>query len=293
MITGCRSPWCRLPPGAGKTTLVTAALADHRGFVPLVVDRRHNEACRLAGVIADTLGVAVSGAQELPTVKGIQSAASLLDATFSQVERAGRRRVLALDDVQELASPDPLGTLAYLVERAPVGLDVVLCSRADPPIRLTRLRLDGRLREIRNDQLAFDHTEAAELLAAHGVRPTRGQMDAIWRRTQGWAAGLRLAACALQREADPRELVDSMAATESAIVDYLLEELLTRQDRGLQQFLLRTSVAGRLTADLAQSLAADALAADRLAELERQGVVVADLDDPTWYRYHPLFAALL
>jgi LuxR family maltose regulon positive regulatory protein len=281
------------PPGSGKTTLVTAWLTSRRrrDVIPLIVDARDNERGLLAGAIVAALidrGAVAS--------KGIDAnvpGTTLLDAAFAQIERRAERRVLVLDDLQELASGDALRTLAYLVERAPAALDLVLCSRADPPIRLTRLRLEGRLGEIRNDSLAFDLPETSKLLAAHGLLLTRPQVQALWRRTEGWVAGLRLAACALQGEADPAEFVQGAAGTETAIADYLLKELLTRQDEAIQRVMLRTSVVNRLTVDLAEVLTDDPAVATRLAELERNGVFLAELEDRTWYRYHSLFATLL
>ena len=280
------------PPGSGKTTLVTAWLASRpRRGVMLTVDARDNERDQLAGVIVAALVNAGAIAPE--EIDASLPATTLLDAAFARLEERGGKRVLVLDDLQELTSRHALRTLAYLVERAPAVLDVVLCSRADPPIRLTRLRLEGRLGEIRNDALAFELPEASALLSAHGLSLTRSQVQALWRRTEGWVAGLRLAACALQGEADPAEFVQGAAGTETAIADYLLKELLTRQDAAIQRFMLRTSVVGRLTPDLAEVLTEDPAVSRRLGELERNGVFLAELEDRTWYRYHSLFATLL
>lgn len=280
------------PPGSGKTTLVTAWLASrHRRDVMLTVDARDNERDHLAGVIVAAL--VDRGAVTPEEIDATLPATTLLDAAFAQLDERATKRVLVLDDLQELTSRHALRTLAYLVERAPRSLDVVLCSRADPPIRLTRLRLEGRLAEIRNDSLAFDLPETSTLLAAHGLTLTRAQVQALWRRTEGWVAGLRLAACALQGEADPAEFVQGAAGTETAIADYLLKELLTRQDEAIQRFMLRTSVVGRLTTDLAEVLTDDPSVSRRLGELERNGVFLAELEDRTWFRYHSLFATLL
>jgi LuxR family transcriptional regulator, maltose regulon positive regulatory protein len=280
------------PPGSGKTTLVTAWLASRRRRdVMLTVDARDNERDQLAGVIVAAL--VDRGAVVPEEIDATLPATTLLDAAFAQLEQRSPKRVLVLDDLQELSSRHALRTLAYLVERAPASLDLVLCSRADPPLRLTRLRLEDRLAEIRNDSLAFDLAETSTLLTAHGLALTRAQVRALWQRTEGWVAGLRLAAYALQGEADAAEFVQGAAGTETAIADYLLKELLTRQDEAIQQFMLRTSVVGRLTPDLAEVLTGDAAVSRRLGELERNGVFFAELEDRTWYRYHSLFATLL
>jgi len=279
------------PPGAGKTTLVTSALEKRPDVVAVTVDWRDNEAGQLAGVVAAAL--AEPGAIGAEPAAAGTPAPTLLDSVFGALEQAGEHLILVLDDVQALITSDALATLDYLVDRAPPQLDIVLCSRADPPTRLTRLRLDGRLGEIRNDSLAFDLAEACDLLAAHGVRLHRTQAQALWQRTEGWAAGLRLAACALHGQADPHEMVRSAAGTESAIVGYLLEEVLTHQDPAGQRFLLRTSVTERLSPALACVLTDDPRAGTRLVDFERNGVFLSDNGDRTWFRYHSLFASLL
>lgn len=281
------------PPGSGKTTLAAAwsTSRPQRDVIPLSLDDRDNERDELAGVV--TAALVDRGALGPGEVDATLADTRLLDAVFARLERRGERRILVLDDLQELTSPDALHTLVYLVERAPDMLQLVLCTRADPPIRLTRLRLAGQLGEIRYRDLAFDLAETAVLLEARGLRLTHEQVKTLWRRTNGWVAGLRLAAGALQVETAPTEFVRSMGGTESEIADYLLGELLTRQDDGLQRFMLRTSVVERLTPDLARQLTDDPDAEARLAELERNGVFLAELDGRTWHRYHPLFATLL
>jgi LuxR family transcriptional regulator, maltose regulon positive regulatory protein len=155
------------------------------------------------------------------------------------------------------------------------------------------MRLDGRLGEIRNADLEFTLDEAAELLSAQGLDLRGDDVRALWTRTQGWAAGLRLAAGALATGGDPHELVVSATATEAALADYLLEEVLDRQDADAQNFLLRTSVAERVTPDLAALLTADNRSGERLQDLERSGVFLTDTTEDGWYRYHALFADLL
>jgi LuxR family transcriptional regulator, maltose regulon positive regulatory protein len=170
---------------------------------------------------------------------------------------------------------------------------VVLCARADPPVALGRLRMDGRLGEIRNADLEFSLDETAALFDAYGIELRRDDVLALWQRTQGWIAGLRLAAGALGEADDRHEVVLSATATEAAVAEYLLEEVLDRQDRGTQEFLLRTSVVDRLTPGLAAVLADDADAQERLDSLERSGVFLTDVTQGGWYRYHALFADLL
>lgn len=279
-------------PGAGKTTLLASWLAT----VPvgpvawLTLDRRDNESRRLATLVT----VALERAGALPALAAMPyDGEDLLDAVFEHLVRRGQKCVLVLDDIQELASGAALHTLRYLVERAPRVLDMVLASRADPPVPWGRLQMEGRLRQVRNADLRFSPEEAGELFTRHGIRLGRDDTNSLCERTEGWAAGLRLAACALSTDADPRGFVLSASATQVAVSDYLLTEVLDRQDEADRQFLLRTSVASRITPDLAASLTDDPRADKRLAALERRGIFLVELDEDGSYRYHALFGALL
>jgi LuxR family maltose regulon positive regulatory protein len=279
-------------PGAGKTTLLASwftAAPDGR-VAWLSLDHRDDDARRLAGLVV----AALERAGALPDFAAPAASGDLLlDAAFEHLMGLGEPCVLMIDDLQEVSSARALRSLAHLVERAPTVLDLVLASRADPPIGWGRLILDGRLRQIRIAELSFRPGEAAELLAAHGVHLGAGHTRLLCERTEGWAAGLRLAACALQSEDEPQRFVLSTSATQVAVSDYLLKEVLVRQDRDAQLFLLRTSVTDRLTPDLAAALTGDGRAGERLAALERRGVFLVELDEHGSYRYHALFGALL
>jgi LuxR family maltose regulon positive regulatory protein len=274
------------PPGAGKTTLLVSALdplVAARPVAWLGLDERDNDAGRLARLLCSALTEGTAGESF--------EATDLIDDAFGWLARRGERRILVVDDVHELRSPAALATMAHLVGHAPRLLDIVLASRADPPVGLERLHLDGRLGEIRHADLAFNLAETSELLRAHGVSLGSDDVRALWTRTEGWAAGLRLAASALQTERDPRRFVRSASQTETMVSDYLLRELLVRKEEAVQRFLLRTSVVDRLTPDLAGLLSDDPSAADHLAELERSGVLLVEADGA--YRSHALFGSLL
>jgi LuxR family transcriptional regulator, maltose regulon positive regulatory protein len=296
------------PPGAGKTTLLASWLARASGpdstsgtgpgpgsrVAWLSLDRRDDDPRRFAELVVAALDRA--GALDGPgpgSGRWSRSAEVLLDGAFEQLMGRGEPCVLMIDDLHEVSSGPVLAGLAHLVERAPPVLDLVLASRADPPIGWGRLILDGRLRQVRNAELRFRPDEARQLFAAHGVRLGGDDIRLLCDRTEGWAAGLRLAACALQSEAEPGQFVRSASATQAAVSDYLLKEVLVRQDEASRRFLLRSSVADRLTPDLAMALTGDARAGERLAALERRGVFVVELDEDGSYRYHPLFSALL
>jgi LuxR family maltose regulon positive regulatory protein len=277
-------------PGAGKTTLVASWLtaADQpAAWVDLTV--RHNEPGKLARAVVSALA-AVAAVPDTPPRRRRPDAA-LLDQALGNL--AVGSWVLVLDDVHELRSPEALAGLRHLLDQSPANLALVLCTRADPPVALGRLRLAGQLGEIRNADLEFSIDETTELFTAYGIDLRHDEVHALWQRTQGWVAGLRLAVGALDAAPDRRQLVRSAAGTEAAVADYLLEEVLDQQEPGTQDFLLCTSIVERLTPDLAAVLADDPRAQERLDDLERRGVFLIDVADGNWYRYHALFADLL
>jgi LuxR family maltose regulon positive regulatory protein len=256
----------------------------------VALDARDNEPGRLARSVVSALAGASAVAEPRGRRRRVPTTA--LDEAFASL--APGSWVLVLDDVHELRSPEALKDLRHVLDRSPAALPVVLCARADPPVALGRLRLAGRLGEIRNADLEFTVDEAEALFAACGIELRHDEVHALWHRTQGWIAGLRLAAGALGGGDDDRhEVVRSTTATEAAVAEYLLEEVLDRQDPATQEFLLRTSVVERLTPSLAAELSGDPEAADRLDQLARSGVFITDVSDGGWYRYHALFADLL
>jgi LuxR family maltose regulon positive regulatory protein len=202
--------------------------------------------------------------------------------------------VLILDDLHEAAGPVVTNQLRFLLQHAPSQLRLVVASRADPPLALHRLRVAGQLTEVREADLAFSLEETAVLLAGHGVELSRAELETLWRRTEGWAAGLRLAALSLREHPQPGRFVADLAGDDRAIAGYLVEEVLAAQPPELRAFLLRTCVADRLCGDLADALTGGSDGARVLARLERDHVFTSAAG-PTraWYRYHPLFAELL
>jgi LuxR family maltose regulon positive regulatory protein len=202
--------------------------------------------------------------------------------------------VLVLDDLHEATGEAVATELRFLLRHAPPQLRLVVATRGDPPLSLHRLRVAGQLSEIREADLAFTLSEAGELLAGQGVELSDGELQSLWRRTEGWAAGLRLAALSLRDHPDPGRFVDELAGDDRAIAGYLVEEVLAVQALELREFLLRTCVPDRLCGDLADALTGRSDGAEILARLEREHVFTsATGPNRSWYRYHPLFAELL
>src|SRR5262249_21721866 len=164
-------------------------------------------------------------------------------------------------------APEALQALDQLVHRASSELSVVIATRADPPLPLRRLALEGRLHQIRTDELALTLREAEMLFGAHELTLDREEVRSLHERTAGWAAGLRLPALVLADERDPSRFVADTGQTDAAMSESLMEEVLQRLPADVQRFLLRTSVAQPLTAELAAILSDDPAAEEKLAML--------------------------
>jgi LuxR family transcriptional regulator, maltose regulon positive regulatory protein len=201
---------------------------------------------------------------------------------------------LVIDDVHELGSSEALRQLELLVMRAPPELLFVLAARHDVRLGLHRLRLEGELAEIRAADLKFTLAEAGQLLAAAGVELPGPVLAALHERTEGWAAGLRLAALALAGHPDPARFAAEFSGTERTVAEYLLAEVLERHSEQVRRLLLRTSVLERVNGELARLLTGDEGAERILQDLEHAGSFVVSLDgERTWFRYHQMFADLL
>ena len=202
--------------------------------------------------------------------------------------------VLVLDDLHEAGAGAVAAELRLLLRYAPPQLRLVVATRADPPLSLHRLRVAGQLSELREADLAFTRSEARAMLGDHGVTLSGDELEALLRRTEGWAAGLRLAALTLRDHPLPGRFVDELAGDDRAIAGYLLEEVLAVQPPELRAFLLRTSVPGQLCGELADALTGRSDGAEVLAGLEREHVFISATGPRrSWYRYHSLFAELL
>ena len=287
------------PAGAGKSALLSSWIAEGRAPGPVAwlsldtddADRRRFWRAVLQALARATGDDAVASLAVSPRepLKMVVVLPALVDAL------AGREQpvVLVLDDFHEVieAVHDDLERVGRF---PPPALRLVIVTRADPPIGLARLRLDGSLTEIRAADLAFSLDEAGALFEALDIALAPEDLATLWRRTEGWAAALRLAALSLQHHPEPREFIERFAGTDATISDYLVSEVLARQPADLRDFLLRTSVVDTLSAELADALTGTTQGHAMLARVEHGGALTTPLDDHgTWHRYHPLFAELL
>jgi LuxR family maltose regulon positive regulatory protein len=279
--------------GSGKTMLLAEWFTNDRTSdgAWLTLDARDNEPSRFAALVAHALGA--EGAVHLPR-RGRWRDTLGLDLAFEEFNRRTEPFVLVLDDVHELTAPSALHALEHLLLALPPTLTVVLLTRADPPVPLGRLILEGRLQQIRADELALTLAETEELLVGHDVALDAEHLELLHTRTNGWSAGLRLAALALNRERDPERFVIDTVRSDTVMSEYLMQEVLERYPDHLQQFLLRTSAAQPLTIQLAEILSGDPDAGAHLALLEGSGVFVTRADEPvSQYRFHALLQTLL
>jgi LuxR family transcriptional regulator, maltose regulon positive regulatory protein len=202
--------------------------------------------------------------------------------------------LLVLDDYHAIGSQQVHETLAFLLEHRPAGLCMVLASRSDPPLALARLRARGQLAEVREAELRFTPAEAGELLQQAAPTLPDALVAALAARTEGWAAGLQLAALSLRGQADAAAFVAAFTGSHRYILDYLAEEVLERQDEQLRAFLLETSVLERLSGPLCDAVTVREGSQGLLEKAERAGLFLVPLDEVRgWWRYHHLFADLL
>ncbi len=202
--------------------------------------------------------------------------------------------VLVIDEAHQLTGSPALGTLASAVRRGLGRLRLVIAGRADLALPLQRLRLAGELTEVHGADLGFRSGEARELLARHGVRLAQDQLAAVLEKTEGWAAGLRLAALTLEKATDTAAAVAALTGEQRTVADYFVEEVLDDQPEELTEFLLATCVARTVDAELANSLTGREDGQRMLDTLERENLFVVALDDRRGsYRYHHLFGQLL
>src|SRR6266496_4186511 len=203
--------------------------------------------------------------------------------------------LLVLDDYHLVDSGPVHESVAFLLENLPSGLPVVVSSRADPPLPLARLRARGQLAELRAADLRFTSEEAAALLAeAAGPGLPGTAVTALVARTEGWAAGLQLAALSLQGHTDAAGFVAAFSGSHRFVLDYLADEILDSQAGPVRAFLLETSVLERLSGELCDAVTGRAGSQAMLQDIERAGLFLVPLDEVRgWWRYHHLFADLL
>jgi LuxR family maltose regulon positive regulatory protein len=314
------------PAGFGKTTLVASCVTSCGMPVAwLSLDKNDNQAGRFLNYLVATLQQADntigSDAAQLLAAARQAPPEAILTSLINDLDMAGREIALVLDDYQLINSQAMHEEVAFLLEHCPKTFHLVIATRSDPPLPLARLRARGQAVEIRTADLSFTEPEAAQFLNdVMGLHLDAGSVAVLEKRTEGWIAGLQMAAIALQGTLSMRDrkdvpgFIEGFSGTNRYILDYLLEEVLASQSPEIQHFLLYTSILERLTAPLCDAVLTKdegstsegddrsphseslfvSQSASTLEYLERANLFLVPLDDERiWYRYHHLFADLL
>jgi LuxR family maltose regulon positive regulatory protein len=304
------------PPGFGKTTLLSEWVSQDKLHVAwLLLDADDNDPVRFWSYFIAALhqmdaaiGLSSLALLQLPGANALESMLralineidSLLNdhtTEFISSEIEGRRAgfILVLDDYHVIETPVIHQQLSFLLDHLPPHLHLVISTRADPPFHLARLRARNQLIELHESDLRFRRAETVQFLnETMSLSLTVEQIAALETRTEGWIAGLQLAALSLRGREDLSGFVRAFTGSHRFVFDYLMDEVFARQPESIQSFLLQTSILERLNAPLCNALTERADSQAMLEELERNNLFLTALDDERrWYRYHHLFADVL
>jgi LuxR family maltose regulon positive regulatory protein len=288
------------PPGFGKTTLVSVWLKtlDHP-YAWLALDEGDSDPARfftylLAALqrIDPDIGQAALGTLQAPQPPPPEV---LLTSLINDIATAPQPFILVLDDLHLIQAKAIHQQLAFLLEHQPSQMHVVIATREDPPLPLSRWRARGQMADIRQADLRFTEEETADFLQrVMRLDLSCADVAAIQRRTEGWIACLQLAALSLRGRDDKRQLVQAFTGSHRYILDYLIEEVFQRQPADVQDFLLKTSLLDRFNASLCNAVAERDDSREVLLALEQANLFIVPLDESRqWFRYHRLFADLL
>ncbi len=287
------------PAGSGKTSLLRA-WADRPGqprrlAVIQVQPGQHDaQVFWLALLDAVRHAVGPAGDAEPSAATPGSNPAAIAGRVLSELADVRDGITLVIDDLHELSSPEAAAQLTRLLANLPPKVHAVLATRHDLPLRLHQLRLAGELAEIRAVELRFSERETRALLAASGIALSEGGEKLLHQRTEGWAAGLRLAVLSLAGHPDPERFVAEFSGSDRTVAAYLLAELLDRQSAAGQDLLLRTCLVDRINGELADLLTGRPGSQRILLDLEDANAFVVSLDPGrTWFRYHHLLSDFL
>ena len=288
------------PAGFGKTTLLSEFAAGCDPPVAWIsIDEDDNDSTRFIAYLIAALRTVKQGFGEsvypvLQTPKP-ERIDTLLAVLINEITAEFSPFVLVLDDYHLITSHAIHEQLTYIVEHQPAKMHLMIATRADPSLPLSRLRARDQLTEIRENDLRFTYAEAAEFLnRVMALNLGDEELAAMERRTEGWAAGLQLAGLSLQEQTDKEDFVKTFAGSNHYILDYLGQEVLDNQDEKTHSFLLQTAILERLSAPLCASITGFPDSREILESLERNHLFILPLDpERMWYRYHRLFKDFL
>jgi LuxR family maltose regulon positive regulatory protein len=287
------------PAGSGKTSLVRAwadRQGDRRRLAILQVQRDQQDAQQFWLALLDAVrdGAAATGRAGPPVATPEFNPPAMVDRVLAELADASPGITLVIDDLHELNSPEALAQLTRVLTNLPPGAHAMLTTRHDLRLGLHQLRLAGELAEIRAADLRFTERETRCLLDALGIALSDSGVALLHQRTEGWAAGLRLAAISLVGHPDPERFVAEFSGSDRTVAEYLIAEMLERQPADVQDLLLRTSLLDRVSGELADLLTGRSDSERMLLALADANAFVLPLDpERTWFRYHHLFGDLL
>jgi LuxR family maltose regulon positive regulatory protein len=286
--------------GWGKSSALAAwSAADPRPFAWLTLDRDDNDPIRFLRYAIESLRTLADsvGERAAPVLRtpGVVVADQVLPILINELDALPQRSVFVLEDYHAIDNPEVHEAVSYLVEHAPDGLELVVSTRVEPPLPVSRLRGRGELLEIAVPDLQFSVGDAHALLVGHqGLDLRRSDVQRLHERTEGWPAGLYLAALSLRGRDDAGGFIDAFAGDDRNVVDYLTTEVLAGQSDQARAFMLSTSVLDRLCAPLCDEIVGTTGSAAVLRDIERSNSFLLPLDNRReWYRYHHLFRELL
>jgi LuxR family maltose regulon positive regulatory protein len=287
------------PAGSGKTSLLRAWAGrpgEARRLALVQVQRGQQDAQQFWLALLDAIrrASATAGRAEPSAAAPGFNAPAMVDRVLAELADSHGVVTLVIDDLHELHSAEAPAQLTRLLTNLPPNVHAILTTRHDVPLRLHRLRLAGELAEIRAAGLRFSERETRELLDASGIALSDSGAALLHQRTEGWAAGLRLAALSLAGHPDPERFVAEFSGSDRTVAEYLIAEMLDRQPADVQDLLLRTSLLDRVNGELADLLTGRPGSEQTLLSLEDANAFVESLNpERTWFRYHHLFADLL
>jgi ATP/maltotriose-dependent transcriptional regulator MalT len=286
--------------GWGKTTLLATWASLHpRAVAWLSLDPLDNDPFRFWTAVIAALRTRVSdvGALALAMMRSPQppSFSAILTTLLNDLAEHATPLVLVLDDYQVLDDPLIQESVTFWVEHLPAHVHLLLASRVDPDLPLPRWRARGQLLEIRTDELRFRPEEASRFLGqAMGLALSEAEVAALQRRTEGWIAGLQLAALSLRTQQDPSAWIATFGGSHRYVLDYVQQEILEQQPEPIQRFLFQVAVLTRMNAALCQAVTGELASQEMLETLERGNLFVVPLDEQRqWYRLHDLFREAL
>jgi LuxR family maltose regulon positive regulatory protein len=288
------------PAGFGKTTLLIEFSSNcDRPVAWFSIDPQDDDSHRFLFYLIAALGAIHPGWSEAlyPLLKTPrpEKFETILATVINEVNAEFPPFVIVFDDYHLISSEEIHQAVSYLIEHQPAQMHLVIATRADPPLPLSRLRARDQLNEIREKDLRFGPGETAEFLnQIMQLGLTSDQISALDHRTEGWAAGLQLAAISIRDQVDKDSFVKQFTGSNRYILDYLGQEVLEKQAQPIQDFLMETAILDRMSAPLCDAVTSIENSQEILEQLETQHLFIIALDqDRTWYRYHRLFKEFL